>query len=225
MQSTNSTRQSDECRSTAVQSATDHAMHVNPGGFPSTVSLRLSVAELVDDLGDPVRAENMLSDLRRQVGGDDDNRWRRNQVVAATTRFLDNHGRAADAVALLESPELAPEIRRNSAALQAEYAWALLLAGREAEGAAQMKIATFAEKTTASGAPHVYRPMDMAYAWHAAGQDDRIATLDRDAFGEDCREYLRLAPDNPYGPVFARPREAILRTFAQTKCADAGIGS
>lgn len=213
----------------AVQTqAIDQAMRLVPTGYAATVDARLWLAEAVDQSGDPAQAQAMLAALRQRAEAPADGcRCELAAIVRAQSRYAAAHQQPAEAVRLIESA-FTPEKIRGDSALTLDYAWALLEAGRTAEGVELMR-------TGATWNPprpplltrlfrpsrlraYVHEPLSLAYAWHRAGQDAAIASLDQRMLLYDCQR--RLEPPTPLSEAepWQAPRDAALRDFGRGAC-------
>jgi Zn-dependent protease len=216
-------------RAAALASAINRAMQLVPGGFAATVDTRLREAEAIDQSGDPSKAEAQLLDLRQRAASADDCRCALKRVITAQARFDLSRHRAAQAVTVLESSPFSRELRRVGEDLATTYALALLDAGRISEGVDQMRQAalylppqsTLLQRMLGKAAPKAvaYAPFYMAYAWHVAGQDAKIQSLDAKAVRRSCLweldEHVRANIINPWNQA---SRVAML-DFAKSFCA------
>jgi Zn-dependent protease len=163
-----------EQRAELLHAAVERVEKLAPGTFSGTIAARLREAEAIDEGGDPDRARAMLAALRERALASDDCRCQAREVVRAQAWFHIAHDQAARAVALLESSPYGEGIRRRSDSLSLDYAWALLEAGRTADGLDWMQAASYTKACRPSllqrlwgarGRPARLRyPLDLAYA-------------------------------------------------------------
>jgi Zn-dependent protease len=215
-------------RAAALASAIDRAMQLVPGGFAATVDARLLEAEAIDQSGDPSKAEAQLLDLRQRAASADDCRCALKRVITAQARFDLSRHRAAQAVTVLESSPFSQDLRQAGTALATTYALALLDDGRISEGVDQMRQAAFShpsqptllQRMLGRAAPKAvaYAPVYMAYAWHVAGQDWQIRSLDPKAVRRSCFSELdEDLRENRIRPWKQASRTALLQ-FAKSFC-------
>ncbi|MDR3418261.1 MAG: hypothetical protein P4L83_18970 [Nevskia sp.] len=222
-----STGAAPEARAAALTATIERAMKLVPDGFPGTVDARLKLAELVDRAGDAGKAETMLLELRRRATNADNCRCALRHVVAAQARFDESRHRAPEALTAIESSPFTGELKRYGGDLPLEYAWALLESGRLQEGAEQMRVATvwqprtsllqrmMPDRDTRLRSVHA---LEMAYAWHLAGRDSEIETLEPFSLRAACAmQQGPRAPGEDRGP-WLQARETTLGDFARSIC-------
>jgi len=219
-------------RAAELTQAIERGMRLVPTGYADTVDTRLRVAEALDQGGDAAQAAAMLDALHERAAKPyaGECRCKLGDIVGAQSRFALAHQRPADAISVIESTFTPEKIGKNKSLTQ-DYAWALLGAGRIDEGVRQMSAATtynppkpgLIRRALDPDLPerYVYEPVTLAYAWHVAGQDANIHTLDPDMLAADCERWLGDSP-RPAAEAWEATREATLREFARTVCPKAG---
>ncbi len=215
-------------RAATLSAAVDRMMRLVPSGFAATVDTRLRMAEAIDQAGDAAKAETMLLDLRQRAATADHCRCALERVVEAQVWFDLSRHRGAEAVALIESSPLAAESKEYGMGLSLDYAWALLDAGRLDQGVQQMHTATVLDKKKSASWPPTQgtpaagvdtgRPLDMAYAWHLAGRDVEIQSLNAGELQSACQAILHGLPSAGTIKPWAQLREATLLDFAKSGC-------
>ena len=223
-------------RAAVLEAGVARAMAIRPDGFAATIDVRLRLAEAHDLAGESDRAAAELADLRMRAESADDCRCALEKVLGATARFEVSHGRAANAVALIESSSFGPQISRFGLDLPTDYAWALLQSGRVAEGAEQMRVAStymprppgvmqrLFNRRRVPG-PVNYAPLSVAYAWHRNGRDGDVALLDRRSLDHHCRRVLAQSEAGTSQRPWEQSRQDVLRDFAQATCPHASGGA
>ncbi len=216
-------------RAAVLTQAIERGMRLVPTGYADTVDARLRVAESLDQAGDTAKAGAMLQALHERASRPNagECRCKLPDVVGAQSRFALAHQHPADAVSVIESSFTAEKIGQHKT-LSMDYAWALLSAGRVAEGVEQMRAGTSYDPpqpgllqrafNPGERRSYVYDPLNLAYAWHLAGQDGKIRTLDQDMFAGDCERKLDYPTPLTELDAWEETRETTLRDFARTVC-------
>lgn len=157
----------------AVEGALARMDTLSPDLYAQTVRARLRLAELRDLSGETDKAQADLAHLLVTTADADNCRCAQQEVAAAQAWFDIDKGRPAKAAAFLETqPYAAMTGKPGSAGLA--YAWALLEAGRTAEGLAQMKLAApYYEDDD----PYEAENLDLIYAYWRADAVDKAASL------------------------------------------------
>lgn len=157
-----------------------------PGQAAGSIEARLRHAELVDRGGDTQTAESLLARVRALAERADDCRCELRRVLTAQAWYFMSHGRADDAVSVIESSAVGRSLQRSTHELSRTYAWALLEAGRAAEGLEQMRVAVSWPATQGwqvrlglrkPQRPRPWQLMDAAYALHRGPQPGEAAAL------------------------------------------------
>lgn len=213
-------------RAAVLTQAIDQGMRLVPAGYAQTVAARLWLAESFDQAGDTAQAQRMLEALHARATAPGDCQCKLPHIVEAQSRFALAHQHPGEAVTVIESSFTPEKIAKNPD-LSQNYAWALLAAGRTAEGVEHMRAGTsydlpppgLLRRLLHSGEPrsYIFEPVSMAYAWHLAGQDQNIHSLDPFVLAGDCALRLRESPSPDLG-AWEAEREATLRDFARTIC-------
>ncbi len=215
-------------RAALLQEEIDRVMHLAPMVYPGTIAARLRVSEALDQGGEPAQALALLNELSEHARRTDDCRCELRGITRAQAWYYITHQEPAQAVALLEAPPYAVRIKQRRESLSVDYAWALLAAGRTAEGLEQMRLAAYSEPVRPSlfqrvrGArerpPLLRHPLDMAYALMQVGRaEEARALIDR-----DTQWACWQAHENYQKSLFTEPwqewREVALWKVARAVC-------
>ncbi len=216
-----------EVRAARLQEGIDRIMQIAPELYAGTIAARLRVAEAIDQAGDPGRALELLETLERRVRGDEACRCEIRSVIQARANFHLSHQAPALALAVLEGPPYGDRLDQRKEPLALDYAWALLASGRNEEGVAQMRLASYSAPFRPSWAqrlkgardrpPRLYQPLDVAYALVQDGQLEEARQLVRDTRWACWREEATFEPD-PMTEPWQTWRERSLWEVARSVC-------
>ncbi|AXQ28881.1 hypothetical protein D0B54_09375 [Solimonas sp. K1W22B-7] len=186
-------------RAAALAAAIARGEELLPKQPAGTIEARLRHAEQIDRGGDMQAAETLLAQIRHLAERSDDCRCELRRVLGAQAWYFMSHGRAADAVTVIEASPVGRELRTSNHDLSRTYAWALLEAGRVDQGIAQMRVASYAKPRRpslmqrlglAAGAQQrLWHPLDMAHALRKGSRPAEASALITAANKWQCGPY------------------------------------
>jgi hypothetical protein len=193
-----------EQRIAALQDGIDSVMRAAPDAFKGTIAARLQQAKLIDETGAKDKAESVLKEIQQNTQIIQDRTlYELETVVHERVWFYLSYDDSKTAVQILEQPELEKLIKRPLGTLAADYAWALLIAGRIDAGVTQMRLASYAPPFRQltrpqrllgmkPPKPQLIRDLDMAHALVQAGQLTEASAL---TTAVSCHGLTRTPPD------------------------------
>lgn len=204
-----------------LQQALNAIDAVAPKAYRGTIAARMWLAEAMDLSGDRSAAEALMASVRARVDNDESCRCELDDVVRAQSNYYLSHRETSRALRLFADPSLQHWIQPPGGRLKADYAWALLDAGRPLAGLEHMQTAFQREHQDAWSWWRNPREelsslerWTLAYAHMAAGELNAAKSWMQPVNDEPglCADTWRFWLDFREGPWQERRRQALSET-------------